>query len=248
MNRRLLEAQEGVRLSICTGMLEYGHPDRMTTLHFYRAMPGSQLLLLDTEYEFAVAVYTLERDNTYIYTYAYQENQSWAAFDSTVPPNEYHSDCYTFARECYFRVNLRRRDNRRLDSAEAAHINDILRWNLQPAAAIIQAEDSTQNQAGEILRKPAFQQEIEDTAAKLYAAKKKGGTYAFLLLTDSHYVVNGTWEDTFDCIREVDRRAPFDGVIHLGDLTDGMVSRRVNYDYVQTVKQNLFSCKSRSIW
>ena len=72
MNRQLLEAQEGVRLSICTGMLEYGHPDRMTTLHFYRAMPGSQLLLLDTEYEFAVAVYTLERDNTYIYTYAYQ--------------------------------------------------------------------------------------------------------------------------------------------------------------------------------
>lgn len=241
MNRQLLEAQEGVRLSICTGMLEYGHPDRMTTLHFYRAMPGSQLLLLDTEYEFAVAVYTLERDNTYIYTYAYQENQSWAAFDSTVPPNEYHSDCYTFARECYFRVNLRRRDNRRLDSAEAAHINDILRWNPQPAAAIIQAEDSTQNQAGEILRKSEMQQEIEDTAAKLYAAKEKGGTYAFLLLTDSHYVVNGTWEDTFDCIREVDRRAPFDGVIHLGDLTDGMVSRRVNYDYVQTVKQDLFS-------
>lgn len=24
MNRQLLEAQEGVRLSICTGMLEYG--------------------------------------------------------------------------------------------------------------------------------------------------------------------------------------------------------------------------------
>ncbi|MDE6365283.1 MAG: metallophosphoesterase [Lachnospiraceae bacterium] len=245
MKQELLEAQEGVRLSIYTGMLEHGHPDRMATLHFYRAMPGSQLLLLDTVYEFAVAVYTLERDDTYIYTYAYQKNESWAVFDSAVQPNEYYRDRYLFERECYFRVNLRRRDNRTIDSSEAAHINDILCWKPQAA----QAGQRTQIQQGYdedipaegILQNPAVQEEIEDTAAKLRAAQKKGGIYAFLLLTDSHYVVNGTWEDTICCIREVDRRAPFDGVIHLGDMTDGMVSRRVNSDYVQAVKQDLFS-------
>lgn len=234
-----LEAQEGVRLSIYTGMLEHGHPDRMTTLHFYRAVPGSELLLLDTAYEFAVAEYTLERDNTYIYTYAYQENESWASFDNTVQPNEYYKDRYIFERECYFRINLRRRDNRTIDSVEAAHINDILCWKPQAAGTVHPAERN------QFLQNQSIKREIEDTAAKLRAAQtkgeKKGGTYAFLLLTDSHYVVNGTWEDTISCIREVDRRAPFDAVIHLGDLTDGMVSRRVNYDYVQMVKQDLFS-------
>ncbi len=237
MRQQILEAREGVRLSIYTGMLEHGHPDRMTTLHFYHAMPGSELLLLDTEYEFAVAEYTLERDSTYIYTYAYQENESWASFDSTIQPNQYHKDHYVFERECYFRVNLRRRDDRRIDSAEAAHINDILCWKPQAAGTECQAERNL-NQI--------FEKEIEDTAAKLRAVQekegeKKGGNCAFLLLTDSHYVVNGTWQDTIGCIREVDRRAPFDAVIHLGDLTDGMVSRRVNYDYVRTVKQDLFS-------
>lgn len=34
MRQQILEAREGVRLSIYTGMLEHGHPDRMTTLHF----------------------------------------------------------------------------------------------------------------------------------------------------------------------------------------------------------------------
>lgn len=164
MRQQILEAREGVRLSIYTGMLEHGHPDRMTTLHFYHAMPGSELLLLDTEYEFAVAEYTLERDSTYIYTYAYQENESWASFDSTIQPNQYHKDHYVFERECYFRVNLRRRDDRRIDSAEAAHINDILCWKPQAAGTECQAERNL-NQI--------FEKEIEDTAAKLRAVQEK---------------------------------------------------------------------------
>ncbi|MDE7478300.1 MAG: metallophosphoesterase [Lachnospiraceae bacterium] len=231
MEMQTLEAKAGVRLSIYTGMLEYGHGNRMTTLHFYRAHPGSRLSLLDAAYEFALACYTLERDDTYIYTYAYQENESWAVFDSTVKPNVYYQDEYVFDRECYFRVNLRRCDDRALDESEAAHINDILCY--EPGI------HEHGEQSGRL--KQVFRNEVEDTARKISAACKKEGTQAFLLLTDSHYVVNGTWEDTLCCIREVDKNAAFDGIIHLGDLTDGMVSRRVNYDYVNTVKQGLFS-------
>lgn len=232
MKRQLLEAKEGIRLSLSTGMLEYGHVDRMTTQHFYKAYPGSKLSLLDVAYEFAVAIYTLTRDDTYMYTYAYQENESWASFDSSVKPNKYYKSEYIFDRECYFRINLRRHDDRALDRAEAVHINDILCFEL----------NEVENGSWENIRiRRIFQNEIDDTVKKIKKARREEGTEAFLLLTDSHYVVNGTWEDTIYCIREVDKQASFDGIIHLGDLTDGMVSRKVNYDYVNTVKKDLFS-------
>ena len=54
-------------------------------------------------------------------------------------------------------------------------------------------------------------------------------------------MVNGTWEDTVWCIKEVNKRAPFDSIIHLGDLTDGMICREVNYHYVDIVKKDLLS-------
>jgi len=230
MKHQILEAKEGVRLSIYTGMLEYGHMDRMTTRQFYRACPGSRLLLLDTVYEFALAIYTLERDDTYIYTYAYQENECWVKFDSAIEPNSYYQTEYVFDRECYFRVNLRRRDGRAIDASEADHINDILSYESEiPENAVLNDK----------LRQ-LFQEEIIDTAEKINRAKKKQHSMAFLLLTDSHYVVNGTWEDTIYCINKVYKRASFDGIIHLGDLTDGMISREVNSHYVNLVKKDLF--------
>ncbi len=230
MNQNLLEAREGVRLSIYTGMLEHGHSDRMTTLHFYKAYPGSRLVLLDKEYEFALAEYTLDRDDTYIYTYSYQDNESWTTFDADVKPNVYYDNEYVFERECYFRVNLRRHDEKPIDKSEAEHINDILHYEA------VADQISADNKLLEI-----FEDEINDTVSKLKAECEKENTQSFLLLTDSHYVVNGTWDDTISLIRETDRRAGIDTIVHLGDITDGMVSRRVNYDYVNQVKQDLFS-------
>ena len=68
MKKQNLHATTSIRLSINTGMLEYGHADRMATQNFYKAYAGSRLLLLDSEYEFGLAIYSLERSDTYIYT------------------------------------------------------------------------------------------------------------------------------------------------------------------------------------
>ena len=231
MKQQILEAKEGVRLSIYTGMLEYGHIDRMATRQFYKAFPGSRLLLLDTVYEFALAVYTLERDDTYMYTYSYQENECWVMFDDAVKPNTYYQTEYVFDRECYFRVNLRRCDGRAIDASEADHINHILIYESNLPESIGLNNNLTH----------LFEEEIKDTTEKINSAKEKHRSKAFLLLTDSHYVVNGTWEDTVWCIKEVNKRAPFDSIIHLGDLTDGMICREVNYHYVDIVKKGLLS-------
>ena len=44
---------------------------------------------------------------------------------------------------------------------------------------------------------------------------------AFLLLADSHYAYNGTWDDTVGCLRSLTAKIDFTGLLHLGDLTDG---------------------------
>lgn len=43
----------------------------------------------------------------------------------------------------------------------------------------------------------------------------------FALLADSHYTKNGTWDDTVCSLKKLHERICLDGVIHLGDLTDG---------------------------
>ena len=45
----------------------------------------------------------------------------------------------------------------------------------------------------------------------------------FVLLADSHYTINGTWDDTVSAMRAVSQRIRIDGIVHLGDLTDGLL-------------------------
>ena len=50
----------------------------------------------------------------------------------------------------------------------------------------------------------------------------------FILLTDSHFTYNGTWEDTVASMEAVkcalaSKGVSLDGIIHLGDLTDGLL-------------------------
>lgn len=45
----------------------------------------------------------------------------------------------------------------------------------------------------------------------------------FLLLADSHYTYNGTWDDTMAAMRRLVAGLDVKGIIHLGDLTDGLL-------------------------
>lgn len=58
------------------------------------------------------------------------------------------------------------------------------------------------------------------------------GSLSFVLLTDNHYTVNGTWQDTREAIRLLRKKITLSGVIHLGDFTDGMVSRERTKEFV----------------
>ena len=54
-------------------------------------------------------------------------------------------------------------------------------------------------------------------------ASRHGKLPTFILIADSHYTVNGTWDDTVSSMKALSERIPIDGIIHLGDLTDGLL-------------------------
>ena len=70
---------------------------------------------------------------------------------------------------------------------------------------------------------------------------EKRDVLRFALLADSHYVVNGTWDTTVAGIWAANRDAKLDGIIHLGDLTDGMLSKEMCQHYANLVLGDLRS-------
>ena len=71
--------------------------------------------------------------------------------------------------------------------------------------------------------------------AESVADRIKPGLLSFLLLADSHFVVNGTWEDTVSSMKAVAKRVPLQGIIHLGDLTDGLLPLSKTKQFEQRV-------------
>ncbi len=63
-----------------------------------------------------------------------------------------------------------------------------------------------------------------DEEAERVCSRIKPGLPAWILIADSHFVHNGTWEDTVSSMRALADRIKLKGVIHLGDLTDGLLS------------------------
>ncbi|MDR2727681.1 MAG: metallophosphoesterase [Chitinispirillales bacterium] len=64
---------------------------------------------------------------------------------------------------------------------------------------------------------------------------RKKDDIVFALMTDTHFNVNGTWDDTLQCLRLLQEKISFDGLIHLGDFSDGMVSAETTRKYIKNV-------------
>lgn len=226
-NRIALQGKSGIRISLYTGMLEQGFPDRWSTLHFYHAFPGDRIHISDSRYEYAIATYSLEREDTWLYTYSYQKEENWSTYNKDLTPQSYRQEDYIFAVECYFKVNLRQCDGKAF-AEEQEELNKKVEFLSEGAP---------------YKEKEFFREEISKTVeeAKVFIDYQESPTMGFLLLTDSHYVVNGTWDDTVHNMTAVAEQMKLDGIIHLGDLTDGMVSREVTTDYVNKMMEDMRS-------
>lgn len=225
LHRELIEAAVGISLSPDNGMLVSQHPESMTSEHFYRASEGSYLELLDTDFQFAIATYSKVRDEQYLYTYSYQDEENWTTYRQDFKGNDsYRQKKYVFEEDVYFRITLLKEDGSHFLPEDAGNISSII--------IFYRAE------SGQESDRSFFQTEVNRTAASIYRKTTKK-SLVFALLSDSHYTVNGTWEDTAANIKAVHRQVGFDGIVHLGDITDGMVSKKICRDYTNRVISDL---------
>jgi hypothetical protein len=215
-------ARAGMTIRASTGLEDLGVPDRMSAVFFRLAFAGDVLRLLDDAYLFNVATYFPKVEERYIYTYAYQPNESWALYAGDLSGDTYRRADYVFSESRYFRVCLKRVDGANISDAEAERINEIL--------AFIPADRARGARAARGGLKPFLSAECENVVRRI-RERRREGALVFALLSDTHVVVNGTFCDTVASLRAVHAGVGFDGVIHLGDLTDGMVTAAATRRY-----------------
>ncbi|MBO6304048.1 MAG: metallophosphoesterase [Selenomonadaceae bacterium] len=211
----------GAALERDTGYLLRNIKNRMVTEDFYLADLGSSLELNDSRYRFAVATYSLDFDSKYLHTYDYAPDQIWGAYRGDYSEAAYGAK-YTFRERCYFRVVARRVDGETIAAYEAADLKNKLLF----ISTAVQ-------------RLPHIFKAEVDRAVKRINNLCESGDLFFLLLTDTHMTVNGTWQDTVANMLALNRKIQMDGIIHLGDLTDGTVSRELTSNYVKSMLQDM---------
>lgn len=203
------------------------------TLHFYRAEPGDILHLSDCAYVYGVATYAPEAEPRYLYTYDYQREESWTRYCHDFSSGKLGQEDYLFTRQVYFRVVLKQaaEPERAAKNSEPDFpgLKDILLWNRHGL------QDMTERQEdAELCRQ----------AARSAAKRQTEDSLNFFLMTDSHYTVNGTWEDTvrnlYGTAEALKKQGvDLEGVLHLGDATDGMVPAEVTRDYVTAMQKDI---------
>jgi len=206
------------------GCDELGHTEMLSTPVFYHANPGDRLTLKNSNFKFNVATYRPEVEPRWIYTYDYAPDQSWTIYNKDLSGESYRQDDYIFESHVYFRVCLRKVNGDLFN--ENDDLNKILEFKTTPSQK--KPKQWIINEVGRVTDKVKNLQEA--------------GDHVFILMTDSHYNVNGTWEDTFNSIKQLCQNLNPDGIIHLGDITDGMVTGDATRYYVKKVLNDLRSC------
>lgn len=231
MDKRYLTFTPGFRTALMDGTLVPDSPKHMATEDFYKALPGSRLHLCDSRYLFAVAVFSVERDPAYIYSYAYQPEENWARYTRNLTPESYGQEDYIFTEKCWFRVCIRRKDGADLTGRDDRYKEKLVAFSYEKEA---------------YEEKACFTRETWETVRAIWQGYNDMAASAVLklcLLADTHYTVNGTWEDTAHNIRRVAEKVSYDAIIHLGDLTDGMLPKERTAGYVRQMIADLDQCK-----
>lgn len=219
-----LKVTAGGRLEAETGFFRKDAKNRMASEGFCLADKGSRLRLLDSRYRYVLALYSLDFHPKYLHTYDYAPEQIWGTYQGSIKEEDYLDGEYVFKERCYFRVMLRRVDGENLTEEEAQSIGEILEFS----------------SPGTPESPKIFIEEVERVAKEVAEIREPGDLLLFLL-TDTHVVINGTWQDTVANLQALHKKVGADGLIHLGDLTDGTVSRDLTRHYVDSMLADMES-------
>ena len=207
-----LEAEAGIAIDESTGKIVKNMPFHMATPMIYKAHANDRITVNDWAFLLNLAIYKKEVPEEYMYTYMYEDEQNWSCYDGKFSEEEYSLHDYVFEEECYFRVVLKKADGNWCIPQDADRINEIISFH-----SLLEEKQG----------KSCFEKEIRKTTDTVLEKQGQGKSLVFALMSDSHYVVNGTWDDTIENLSRMNQEVGFDGIIHLGDLQDGMLDKRM---------------------
>ncbi len=232
--KRLCEEQTPVILDVNysinadTGYAEKTEAATASSIHFCKAPAGSLLHWKNPAYCYQLFLYSMETEPSLIYTYCYQREENWATYLPGKYREGWRTEDYLFPEDCYFRIMVKKIANpEAAENQTAAFLPDsrLLEFYQARTFPYIWAD--------------YFREEAARTAERVQKLRHPGDL-VFLLLADTHYVNNGTWEDTAYNLRQTaERIRPIGGVIHLGDFTDGMLSLDICREYAERVLKDL---------
>ena len=189
---------------------------------------GTEIVPLKKQY-YSFQFFSLKPPRKFIYSYDYSLDEAWLTHEPSRDLTEETNQSTVFDGTGFIKIKS--------EFPFDFKINGM-------------AEDEYfKKQASDFLEQPEVKKEIEETADSVAKLLQKNNRLYFTLLSDTHYVRNGNWETTASTIEAVNTRISSktgtvpDGVIHLGDFTDGILSKSVCEKYSHKVIDRLLSWK-----
>lgn len=179
---------------------------------YFYAEKSSYIKTSHADYQVSLYTYSGKIDKKLIYTYTYALNSDYILYSFI---QKYKKDRIQIVpQNCYLRLVVSRYDNKILTKNEIDNLHNIVKFY---------GEFNSDTSDG---IKSYFKKEISNTVETIYE-NTQSKSMVLGLLTDSHVSIGGTWEETAKNIKAVHERVQFDGIAHLGDVTDGRTIGKV---------------------
>ena len=150
---------------------------------------------------------------------------------------------YEYAPEGNWFPFLENQDQTWYDSELIADESAYCRFVLQGVEGCTFLEDVVEfSRVKRTEKKEWISREVQHLTDRIDREKLPKGL-SFVLLSDTHYAIGGNWKDTFQSIKEAKDRLNPAGIIHLGDLTDGMYPLNVTKSFASRVLTDLRSLR-----
>ena len=206
--------------------------DYFVNMEPVRVRAGTILRWRNTETAGRIFFYGTDIRESWVHTFCYEPESNWAVYDPEKTETEWSSRNRIFDRDGYIRIVIR------VPADEAGKGNKdedpdpghILSACTEYAKSIFALEHPAETLSEEACIHPFFRREAGRVLERLSAVREPEDL-VFFLLADTHYAVNGNWEDTAKNVKYMARLCHPDFAVHLGDLTDGLLPSALTKQY-----------------
>lgn len=222
LNRFPLEAERSVDTG--NGLL-CSRPGVAVNFEPMKIKAGDRLVPLKPDLEYRVAMYSPEPDPQYIYTYSYPPEANLTMFCPDQSVFNWQTGPFVFSEPAYVRIVVRAELLK-----EGETLADFFRWERERKSEALLSLQSAKKceplpcwPTGNVEAVPDWIEEEAEWVAKRVQQCRRPDDLVFFLLTDIHYTTGCNWSCTAASLAAAKQRIQPDGVIQLGDITDGLL-------------------------